>query len=190
MDPANLWVFPSLDHDGNVARFAADVDAPFPLVYLSFPSAKDPDFARRHPGKSTVEVITLAPYEWFATWEDSRWQHRDEEYEALKEKLKRRLLEVLEKHVPAVRGRVEHAELSTPLTTRHFTNYAHGEIYGVSARPERYKLRELGARTPVKGLYLTGQDVASLGVAGALFGGVISASVALGKNLMKKFGEK
>ena len=190
MDPANLWVFPSLDHDGNVARFAADVDAPFPLVYLSFPSAKDPDFARRHPGKSTVEVITMAPYEWFARWEGSRWQHRDEEYEALKAKLSRRLMEVLEKHVPAVRGRVEHAELSTPLTTRHFTNYAHGEIYGVSARPERYKLRELGARTPVKGLYLTGQDVASLGVAGALFGGVISASVALGKNLMRKMGEK
>jgi all-trans-retinol 13,14-reductase len=157
---------------------------------MSFPSAKDPDFARRHPGKSTVEVITLVPYEWFAKWEGSRWQHRNEEYEALKAKLTGRLMEVLEKHVPAVRGRVEHAELSTPLTTRHFANYAQGEIYGVSARPERYELRELGARTPVKGLYLTGQDVVSLGVAGALFGGVISASVALGRNLMGKMGEK
>ncbi len=190
MDPANLWVFPSLDHDGNMARFAEDVDAPLPVVYLSFPSAKDPDFVRRHPGKSTVEVITLVPYGWFAKWENSRWQHRDEEYEALKAKLAGRLMEVLERHVPAARGRVEHAELSTPLTTRHFANYARGEIYGVSARPERYKLRELGARTPVKGLYLTGQDVVSPGVAGALFGGVISASVALGRNLMKTMGEK
>lgn len=190
MDPANLWVFPSLDHDANMARFAADVDAPLPLTYLSFPSAKDPDFARRHPGKSTVEVITLVPYEWFAKWESSRWHHREEEYEALKAKLTQRLLETLERHVPAVRGKIEHAELSTPLTTRHFANHAHGEIYGLSSRPERYKLRELEARTPVKGLYLTGQDVVSLGVAGALFGGVISASVALHKNLMRKFGEK
>lgn len=188
MAPANLWVFPSLDHDGNMARFAGDADAPLPVAFLSFPSAKDPDFARRHPGKSTVEVIALVPYEWFARWEASRWQHRGEEYEALKEKLARRLMEVLERQVPAVRGRVEHAELSTPLTTRHFANYAHGEIYGVSARPERYKLRGLEARTPVKGLYLTGQDVVTLGVAGALFGGVISATVALRRNLMKKVG--
>jgi all-trans-retinol 13,14-reductase len=136
-----------------------------------------------------VEVITLVPYEWFAKWEDSGWQHREEAYEALKAKLTRRLLEVLERHVPAVRGKVEHAELSTPLTTRHFANYAKGEIYGVSARPERYRLRELEARTPIKRLYLTGQDVATLGVAGALFGGVISASVALGRNLMREMGK-
>jgi all-trans-retinol 13,14-reductase len=63
-------------------------------------------------------------------------------------------------------------------------NYGHGEIYGYAATPERYALRELGARTPIPGLYLTGQDVASLGVVGALFGGVVCASVALGKNLL------
>jgi len=74
-------------------------------------------------------------------------------------------------------------ELSTPITTRHFMNYGHGEIYGFSATPQRYKMREIGARTPIRGLFLTGQDVASLGVVGALFGGVISASAALGKNL-------
>jgi all-trans-retinol 13,14-reductase len=63
-------------------------------------------------------------------------------------------------------------------------NYAHGEIYGVAATPERLALRELGARTPICGLYLTGQDAASLGVIGAMFGGVVCASVVLGKNLL------
>ena len=43
-------------------------------------------------------------------------------------------------------------------------------------------MRELGARTPIRGLYLTGQDAASLGVVGALYGGVIGASAAAGKN--------
>jgi all-trans-retinol 13,14-reductase len=62
-------------------------------------------------------------------------------------------------------------------------NYAQGEIYGLASTPARYALRSLGARTPVAGLYLAGQDAASLGVAGALFGGVVAASAALRKNL-------
>jgi all-trans-retinol 13,14-reductase len=184
----NLWVCPSFDHDANVERFArefpGDANAPFPAVYLSFPSAKDPAFQRRYPGRSTVEVITMAPYAAFAGWGDSRWKRRGEEYDALKERLSARLLAELERQAPSVAGNIAHAELSTPLTTRHFMNYGSGEIYGVAATPARYGLRELGARTPIRGLYLTGQDVASLGVVGALFGGVVSASAALRKNLM------
>ena len=184
----NLWVYPSFDHDANVERFAREFpqneDAPFPGVYLSFPSAKDPDFARQFPGKSTVEAIAMLPYAAFAGWADTRWKRRGEEYGALKQRLSARLLAELERQVPAVAGNVAYAELSTPVSTRHFMNYGSGEIYGVAATPARYGLRALGARTPIRGLYLTGQDVTSLGVVGALFGGVVCVSAALGKNLM------
>ena len=184
LNGTNQWVFPSFDHDANVERFARDIEAPFPGVYLSFPSAKDPDFPRRHPGRSTVEAIAMAPYAAFAGWAESRWKRRGEEYDALKQRLADRLRAELERQVPAVAGNIAYTELSTPVTTQHFMNYANGEIYGIAATPERYAVRELGARTPLRGLYLTGQDVASLGVVGALFGGVICASVVLGKNLM------
>jgi all-trans-retinol 13,14-reductase len=184
----NLWVCPSFDHDANVERFARefphDVDAPFPAVYLSFPSAKDPEFQQRYPGKSTVEVITMVPYAAFAAWEETRWKRRGDDYGELKQRLTARLLAELERQAPSVPGNIAYAELSTPVTTRHFMNYGSGEIYGVAATPTRYGLRGLGARTPIRGLYLTGQDVTSLGVVGALFGGVVSASAALGKNLM------
>jgi len=180
----NLWIYPGYDHDENVRRFAADYTAPFPAVYISFPSAKDPDFARRHPGKSTIEAITMLPFDAFARWSSARWKHRSLEYEQLKQQFTARLLEELQRQVPQVAGHIEHAELSTPVTTRHFMNYERGEIYGIAATPARYALRALGARTPIRNLYLTGQDVASLGVVGALYGGVISASAALGKNLM------
>ena len=72
----NLWVFPVPDHDANVATFTADLEAPFPAVYISFPSAKDPDFERWHPGHATIEAITILPYERFAPWADTRWHRR------------------------------------------------------------------------------------------------------------------
>jgi all-trans-retinol 13,14-reductase len=180
----NLWVYPSFDHDANVERFARDRDAPLPGVYLSFPSAKDPDFQRRHPGRSTIEAITMLPYAAFDRWGETRWKRRGDEYDVLKQRLSARLLAEVERQAPSVLGNIAYTELSTPVTTRHFMNYGHGEIYGVASTPERFLMRELGARTPIRGLYLTGQDVASLGVVGAMYGGVISASVATGKNLL------
>jgi all-trans-retinol 13,14-reductase len=180
----NLWVYPSFDHDANVACFARDMDSSFPVVYISFPSAKDPDFQRRHPGKGTVEAITMVPYHAFNCWEDTRWKKRGGDYDALKQRLSARLRAELERQVPALVGNIAYTELSTPVTTRHFMNYGHGEIYGIASTPARFAVRGLGARTPIRGLYLTGQDVSTLGVVGALFGGVIAASVALGKNLM------
>jgi all-trans-retinol 13,14-reductase len=184
----NVWVYPGFDHDANVERFAREfprnVDAPFAGVYVSFPSAKDPEFRQQYPGKSTVEVITMAPYAAFAGWAETKWKRRGEEYDGLKMKLTARLMAELERQAPSVAGNIACAELSTPVTTQHFMNYGRGEIYGIAATPDRYRLRDLGARTPIRGLYLTGQDAASLGVVGALFGGVVSASAALGKNLL------
>jgi all-trans-retinol 13,14-reductase len=86
--------------------------------------------------------------------------------------------------VPAVRGKLDIAELSTPLSTRHFMNYQRGEAYGVSATPARFGLRCLTPHTPVRNLYLTGQDVCTLGVTGAMMGGVLTASAVLGRNLV------
>jgi all-trans-retinol 13,14-reductase len=179
----NLWIHPTPDHDANVTRFSKDPTAPLPLMFISSPSAKDPDFKRRYPGRSTMEVICPAPYDGFARWQDSRWRRRGADYEDFKQKLTERLKSGLEEHVPAVRGKLDWVELSTPLTTRHFMNYEKGESYGLGATPARFRLRCLTPQTAVRGLYLTGQDVCTLGVGGALMGGVITASAALGRNL-------
>jgi all-trans-retinol 13,14-reductase len=178
----NLWVYPSFDHDANVERFARDIDAPLPGVYISFPSAKDPDFQRRHPRKSTIEAITMLSNLAFDRWGETRWKRRGDQYDALKERLSARLLAELQRQAPSVVGNIAYTELSTPLTTRHFMNYGHGEIYGTASTPARFQMRDLGSRTPIHGLYLTGQDAASLGVVGALYGGVIGASAVTGKN--------
>jgi all-trans-retinol 13,14-reductase len=59
----NFWIYPSNDYDAALDGFLADKDAEFPIVYVSFPSAKDPDYENRHPGTSTIEIVAPAPYE-------------------------------------------------------------------------------------------------------------------------------
>lgn len=185
----NLWVLPGPDHDANLTRFLADPSSEFPLLYISFPSAKDPAFERKHPGRATIEVVTLAPYQWFARWEGSTWKRRGEEYEAFKNNLAVRMRQALERAVPQVAGKIDHCELSTPLTTRHFMSYGQGEAYGLAATPERFRARWLKPQTQVKSLYLTGQDVTSLGVTGALFGGAVAASAIVGRNLVSRISK-
>jgi all-trans-retinol 13,14-reductase len=183
LDPGNLWVHPGPDFDGNVLRSAANPDAPLPFLYISFPSAKNPAFAAMYPGHHTIEVVTTAPYEWFRHWEGARWKKRGADYEAFKQRLAARLLDALYRHVPVARGAVTTWELSTPLSTRHFTNQPIGEIYGLPHSPARFSLRCLGPRTPVRNLFVTGQDVTLCGVVGALSAAMVTASALLGRNL-------
>jgi len=47
------------------------------------------------PDWVTIEVITLAAYEYFEPWAGTRWKHRGVEYEGLPARLAERLLEQL-----------------------------------------------------------------------------------------------
>jgi len=183
LERANLWIYPDERHDHTFAG-AADPSS-IEYAYISFPSAKDPEFQQRCPGKSTIDVMTFLPYEAFAKWEDTRWNKRGDDYDALKKRITDRLLEMLYTHVPSTRGAVETAELSSPLSTRNFTAHARGEIYGLAHTPARFRNPYLRPATSLRGLMLTGADVATAGVSGALVGGALCASAILRRNLLE-----
>ena len=176
----NYWLYPSGDYESDTERFLEDAQAEIPLVYISFPSAKDPSFNERYPGRATIELVAPAPYEWFAPWKNATWGKRGDDYDALKQQFSERLLEHLYKHFPQLRGQIDYYELSTPLSTRHFCRYRRGEIYGLDHDPSRFEQDWLRPKTRIKGLYLTGQDIMSCGVAGAMFAGVLCAQSLLG----------
>ena len=187
----NLWIYIDEHHDDNVAALRKDPSAPLPLVYVSFPSAKDPDFQRRYPGRSTIEIV-IGPcdFEAYRQWADKTWGKRGDDYEALKEDLSERMLEALYKQMPQLRGKVDYSEVSTPLSTSHFCRYKKGEAYGLAHNKERFQQDWLKPKTAVPGLYLTGQDVISCGVVGALMAGMVTAMSVVGirgaGSLMKK----
>lgn len=184
---SNYWIFPdSYDHDKNIENYLANPESELPVVYISFPSSKDPDWDNRYPNKTTIEIITLAPYAWFEQWKNGRWMKRGDEYKAWKEKMSQRLLEALFDKHPELRGKIDYYELSTPLSTAHFVNYEQGEIYGIDHNTQRFEQRFLKPRTGIKNFYLTGQDIVSCGIGGALFSGLITASAITNKNLLNR----
>lgn len=181
----NYWIYPNEHHDENMERFLGDVNAPFPMLFISFLSTRDPDFENRHPGHATAEVVVPANWDWFRPWVGTRWKRRGEDYEAFKSQLSERLLAAFYQVVPQARGQVEIAELSTPLSTLEFTGHPRGSIYGLAHTPARFREPLLHPQTPISNLYLTGADVSTAGVTGAMIGGVLAANVILHRNLFK-----
>ena len=66
-------------------------------------------------------------------------------------------------------------------------------MYGLTHDPKRFEQDWLRPKTRISGLYLTGQDVLSCGVGGAMFAGFTTALSALGvregARLLKRFGK-
>ncbi|MBU1284066.1 MAG: NAD(P)/FAD-dependent oxidoreductase [Gammaproteobacteria bacterium] len=176
----NYWVYPTHDHDHNVSSFMTGQNPAMPLIYISFPSAKDPAWDAHYPNKATVEIVAPTQPQWFAKWKGTTWGKRGADYEAFKAELTAQLLETLYQHQPQLRGALDFCELGTPLSTEWYQWNEQGEIYGIDHTVQRFEQHWIHSQTPIKGLYLTGADTVTAGVGGALMAGVLTASRMLG----------
>ena len=177
----NLWVHRGLDHDAAWAARGRVVDGEIDVAYASFPSLKDPE-ATAH----TAEIIAVVDAASFQRWGGTRWMKRGEDYDAMKAHVSDALLAHLEQRLPGLRRLVVHRELSTPLSSAHFTNHPGGEVYGLPWTPGALRHPWRSARTPVRGLHLAGADAVFLGVVGSAVGGVAAAARVAGPGLMVK----
>lgn len=178
----NFWIYPDSDYQKHVDTFRQDHNTTFPVVYISFPSSKDPDFDKNYPGRSTIEIIAPADYSLFEKWKGTPWGQRGEEYEQLKEDFSQRMLEHLYEKLPQLRGKIDYYETSTPLSTEYFNYYDRGELYGINHNPERMAQDWLQPKTKIDGLYLTGQDVFSCGIVAAAISGLLTACRIMGRS--------
>ena len=171
----NRWIFSGFDHDEMYARRDELLHGSAAMVYLSFPSMKDPR-ARRH----TAELIAPLSYRSLEAYRNQPWRRRGADYETAKARITDGLLDLVESHHPGFRALVEYSELGTPLTFEHFTAAPSGSIYGYPGTPERYRKGWSSAVTSIENLYLTGSDIALPGIMGALMGDVLTSSRLLG----------
>ncbi|HJO25837.1 MAG: hypothetical protein CMK00_07985 [Planctomycetes bacterium] len=174
-EPANLWLFSNWEE--NERHWNAAVPGSLPhILYVSFPSLKDPEHDPGPDQRHTGECVTFVPWELFAPFADSSFGDREEAYLLLKEDLTKRMLAKLREALPDVADKIVFQDLSTPLSANHFVNAHHGAIYGLATTPQRFTCPSLRARTPVKGFYLSGVDMGGPGVAGAMAAGLLTAA--------------
>ncbi|NXO32656.1 RETST reductase, partial [Cisticola juncidis] len=190
LEPINYFMYPGNDLDGMVKRYLAssreEAANNIPLLFVTSPSAKDPTWEMRHPGKSTMAIVTFARYEWFEEWKDKQVQKRGDDYEDLKKTFVDAIMQTVFKLYPRIEGRIEYLSGGTPLTNQHYIASPRGELYGADhdmARLQAEAIAAVRAETAVPNLYLTGQDLCLGGFMGALQGAVICASTILKRNL-------
>merc|ERR1712004_18797 len=84
------------------------------------------------------------------------------EYELLKEKWKVKLLDTLLARYPQFKDKIEFFDISTPLSIKYYLNKPGGAAVGLNPNPARFCDDEidllLDMKTPISGLWLTGED--------------------------------
>lgn len=180
----NEWIYQSWDV--NALWHDPQNEPRAPALFVSFPSLRDPS---HEPGPRRQHICTLiAPIEWkvFAPWDRSNSEEgmrpgtpsavRDPSYSSFKALVERNLLAQFGERFPELAPCVRWVEASSPVSLATFTGAEHGAMFGLQTTPQRFLAAGLRPRTPIRGLYLAGQDVATPGVMGAAMGGFMAAA--------------
>ncbi|XP_075592723.1 all-trans-retinol 13,14-reductase [Balearica regulorum gibbericeps] len=190
LEPTNYFMYRGNDLDEIMNHYLAssreEAAKNIPLLFVTCPSAKDPTWEMRHPGKSTLAIVTFAKYEWFEEWKDKQVNKRGDDYEELKMTFVDNIMQAVFKLYPRIEDRIEYISGGTPLTNQHYIASPKGEIYGIDhgiTRLQPEAIAAIRAQTAVPNLYLTGQDLCMGGFMGALQGALICASAVLKRNL-------
>lgn len=185
----NIWLWKNSDI-AKVEDVFKDMNTNFdnfPLSFISFPSTKDPEWDSKYPGKTTCLAISCGNFSWFTDWDGTVTNKRGKDYEALKKDIGRVLWNDVVQMYPQLEDKVEYFDVATPLSYQYYLGGQLGEIYGLNHSVSRFDPEVLAAlrpETPIAGLYLTGQDVATCGLVGSMLGGVLSTSAILKSNVL------
>ncbi|XP_063448836.1 all-trans-retinol 13,14-reductase-like isoform X1 [Mytilus trossulus] len=187
----NIWAFTRPDVEELTKEYInlsveEAAEAEVPLLFVSFPSAKDPSWSERFPGKSNLLIITICPYKWFDRWEDEKVKKRGGEYDGLKNAIGRQMLNQVIQMFPQIEDKIAYTDVGSPLSNKYYLGFDKGEMYGLDHTMQRFSPEvssELRAQTDIPGLFLTGQDISTCGFTGAMFGGMFCAGAVLNRKL-------
>ena len=170
---SNKWLY-SIKNNKQQLWDVTDLEEIPHLLYVSFPSMKDPEHVRGQ--KETGECVTFVDWDAFVKWDDTTHKNREQAYEDLKASITKRMLDELQKRIPDIMEHMDFCELSTPLTSKHYCRASKGAIYGLDASVKRFTNPHLRTRTPIKNFYMSGVDVATVGVVSGMISGILTAA--------------
>uniref|UniRef100_A0A8D1RP11 All-trans-retinol 13,14-reductase n=1 Tax=Sus scrofa TaxID=9823 RepID=A0A8D1RP11_PIG len=196
----NYYVYFDTDMDKAMEHYLSlprdKAAAHMPLLFIASPSSKDPTWEDRFPDRSTLIVLVPTSYEWFEEWRDEPKGKRSSDYETLKSSFVEASLSVVLKLFPQLEGKVDSVAGGSPLTTQFYLAAPRGACYGADhdlSRLHPHVMASMRAQSPIPNLYLTGQDIFTCGLMGALQGALLCSGAILKRNLYSdlwKLGSK
>ncbi|XP_057597225.1 all-trans-retinol 13,14-reductase isoform X1 [Hippopotamus amphibius kiboko] len=194
----NYYVYFDTDMDKAMERYLSlprnKAVEHMPFLFIVFPSAKDPTWEDRFPDRSTGIVLMPTSYEWFKEWQDEPQGKRSSDYETLKSSFVEAAMSVVLKLFPQLEGKVDSVTGGSPLSSQFYLAAPQGACYGAEhdlGRLHPGAMASLRAQSPIPNLYLTGQDIFTCGLMGALQGALLCSSAILKRNLyldLRKLG--
>lgn len=174
-DDANNWVYDDMNHRVCTNPQRVNGQGGVHSVFVSFGSI-------RNPGQEphTAQVALLCDQAVWEKYDRTRWMRRGDEYDSIKAAIAEDMLQMTEKYLPGFRAIVDFHELSTPMTVTTFTGYQGGMIYGQPCDPDRFFRDDWKVGTSLRNLFMTGSDVGTPGVNGAMIAGMLTAARLLG----------
>ncbi len=173
----NIWDYPSIDIDAlhDPYRHGRMPDEFF--LFISPNSLKDPTGQMAPKGKTSLEVLTGAPFGLFGAWANVPPGERGDDYHLLKNRLRDQMLAQLDARLPGVVEHVELTDFSTPLAMEGWVNAIDGGMYGPAQTPEQSMFFRFPSATFLPNLFLAGAGVFGGGVLPCFQSGQVAAGM-------------
>ncbi|MPC30012.1 putative all-trans-retinol 13,14-reductase [Portunus trituberculatus] len=156
-EPSKIELLAKLTLDYLKMSREEGLDVDVPLLFISFPSTKDPEWKKKYPGKTTMAIVTLMPYDWVSEWNNNRVKKRGDEYESIKKTFGHKAVEQACRLFPSIRDHIDYVSVGTPVSNNYYLGAPRGEIYGLDHTRERFSLWNnaiLRAKTDIPGLVM------------------------------------
>lgn len=181
LNSSNIYIWYENSLDESVRKYYEDPFINKPPIFIASSSAKDPEWKKNNPKKSTICVISWSNVDMFNTQNIPR-KRKDIEYIEKKKKIEQILWDALYTNFPKCKNKVLFSSTSTSETVKYYLGSYNGECYGLDAITKRFDYLTLRPESNLPNMYLTGQDIVASGFGSAITSAVLTVSDILGYN--------
>ena len=144
------------------------------VMYLTPPVTMNDKYAQK------MIVNCIMNFDAVRKWENTTVGKRGEEYAAFKKRCEEQIINELEKVFPDIRTCIKSMYSASPLTIRDFYNQKEGALYGMKKDCNNLMMSHVPARTKLKNLLLSGQNIDLHGMVGTPLSSVSTCGELLG----------
>ena len=115
---------------------------------------------------TTIDLLTPVDYSEWEQWSSSKLGARPKSYYDYKTNKAEEVINFTCKYIPELRDAIDVYYTSSPLTYSYYTGTVNGSAYGIMKDCNNVMTTFLTPKTPVKNLFMTGQNLNLHGILG------------------------